>query len=154
MAMSIDFRWKVPTVSGQSADAEERSRGLQTLGAGIGTAIGNWRKEQRDKAIRELAQSNWQKQFDAAEAQRKLSNEMQGKQFAEQVRLNNANLARMSEEAETRKKQQEWLQRFYDTYVGEDPEEKEYRQLYQELYGEVPSAPSIDVLLNPGLKVR
>lgn len=154
MSMSIDFRWKVPTVSAQSADAEDRSRGLQTLGTGIGTAIGNWRKEQRDKAIRELAQSNWQKQFDANEAQRTLSNEMQGKQFAEQVRLNDANLARMREDADIRRKQQEWLQRFYDTYVGEDPEEKEYRQLYQELYGEAPGAPSLDVLLNPSLKVR
>lgn len=154
MSMSIDFRWKVPTVSVQSTDAEERSRGLQSLGTGIGTAIGNWRKEQRDKAIRELAQSNWQKQFDANEAQRVFSNEMQGKQFAEQARLNDANLTRMREDAETRRKQQEWLQRFYDMYVGEDPEEKEYRQLYQELYGEAPGVPSIDVLLNHNLKVR
>jgi hypothetical protein len=154
MGLSIDFRWKVPAVSGQSAEADDRAQGLQALASGIGRAIGSYRKEQREDAARRQAQENWQKQFDAAQQQQALSNAMQNRQFWEQKRMNDASLARQNEELARIRKQQEWLDRFYAENVGDDPEELEYQRLKEELFGGSPEMSAILGGLNPNIKVR
>ena len=151
--LSPDFRWKVPEFSGTSAQANSMAQGLNSLATGIGSAIKNYRKELQEKAIRDQAQDNWQKQFDASEAARKQQQqnwltqiavneaarrkqqENWEKQFGQTSKMQEAQLNQMRQQLARQQEQDAWLRDFYNKYFAEDPEEQEYNELRERLFG-------------------
>lgn len=169
MALSPDFRWKVPEFSGTSAQANSMAQGLNSLVTGLGSAIKGYRNELKEKAIRDLAQENWQRQFDSSEAARTQQQENWAKQFAaneaarkqqqenwqkqfgQTTAMQNAQLNQMRQQLLRQQEQDAWLRAFYDKYFAEDPEEQEYNELRERLFGNQPSDTNGASLVMSGL---
>lgn len=86
-------------------------------------------ENQREQKKLDQAQSNWDKQFAAQQEQRQLQNAMQNRQFWEQKRLNDQNLALQQHQLEKSQEQQQWMQKFYDEFFGNDDEYQELKKL-------------------------
>jgi ribosomal protein S4 len=101
----------MPTVGSPNAESDDMAQGLQQLGQGIGQMISGKRKWDRDQAIRDLAQENWERNF-----------ALQQQQF-------DFNKAAKEQELARQRQQDEWLKRFYGEYFGNDPEVTELQKL-------------------------
>lgn len=148
MAMNVTWNWRMPTVGSPNANADDMAQGIQTLGEGIGRLIGGKRKWERDQDIRDLAQSNWERNFAQQQAQSDRNYELQRDQYE---------LTKKAKEAEMERQriQDEWLQRFYEQYFGNDPEEQEYQELLARLQGGQQNAASQVMMgLNPQFNFR
>lgn len=166
--LSPEFRWKVPEFSGTSAQADSMAQGLSSLATGIGSAIKGYRNELKDEAIRNLAQENWMAQFDASEKARKQQQENWAKQFnaselarkqqqenwqkqfGQTTKMQEAQLNQMRQQLLRQQEQDAWMREFYDKYFAEDPEEQEYNELRERLFGN-PSEPGGASLVMSGL---
>ena len=122
MALNVNWRWNMPAVGSPNAESDDMAQGLQQLGQGIGQMIGGKRKWDRDQAIRDLAQENWERNFAQQKAQSDRNYALQQQQFE---------LTKAAKEQEmTRQRQQdEWLKQFYEQYFGNDPEVSELQKL-------------------------
>lgn len=122
MAMNVTWNWRMPTVGSPNANADDMAQGIQALGEGIGRLFGGNMKWERDKAIRDLAQNNWERNFAYQQAQSDRNYELQRDQYE---------LTKKAKEAEMERKriQDEWLKQFYEQYFGNDPEVTELQRL-------------------------
>lgn len=122
MAMNVTWNWRMPTVGSPNANADDMAQGIQALGEGFGRLIGGKRKWERDQDIRDLAQSNWERNFAQQQAQSDRNYELQRDQYE---------LTKKAKEAEMERQriQDEWLKQFYEQYFGNDPELSELQKL-------------------------
>lgn len=139
MALNVAWRWAMPQVGNPNAQSDSMAAGVQGLAQGISNMLTNannekWREQNqanldRDFKQREyqnlLAQSNWQKQYDLSKG------------------LQDFNMQRQ-------KTQDEWLQKFYDQFFGDDEEYQELLKL-RALYAGEPSQVSDAALIMKGL---
>lgn len=121
-ALSINWNWRMPTVGSPNAESDDMAQGLQQLGQGIGQMIGGKRKWDRDQAIRDLAQENWERNFAQQKAQSDRNFGLQQQQFE-------LNKASKEQEMARQRQQDEWLKQFYEQYFGNDPEVSELQKL-------------------------
>lgn len=144
MALNVQWRWGMPQVGSPNGPAEAQARGIQALGEGIGNLIRNIGEQER----RDLAQRNWERQF--AEQQQNARNQQQNweRQFEQSKALQDFNIGRQ-------RTQDEWLQKFYDAYFGDDAEWQELQKLRAK-YGKggdtVSDSSLIMMGLNPALR--
>lgn len=111
MALTVNWRWNAPQFSGDYAQANAMREGI--LGAAKGFA--DMMRNTRDEKWKQQAQENWQAQFDRAGDQWQ-------KQFDQNKAVQDFTMNRQ-------KAQDEWLQKWYAQYFGEDPQEKRYQEL-------------------------
>lgn len=148
MAMNVTWNWRMPTVGSPNANADDMAQGIQSLGEGIGRLIGGKRKWERDQDIRDLAQSNWERNFAHQQAQSDRNYQLQRDQYE---------LTKKAKEAEMERQriQDEWLKQFYEQYFGNDPEEQEYQELLARLQGgQQNAAAQVMMGLNPQFNFR
>jgi hypothetical protein len=112
----------MPTVGSPNAESDDMAQGLQQLGQGIGQMIGGKRKWERDQAIRDLAQENWERNFAQQKAQSDRNFALQQQQF-------DLTKAAKEQEMARQRQQDEWLKQFYEQYFGNDPEVTELQKL-------------------------
>ena len=122
MALNVNWNWRMPTVGSPNAESDDMAQGLQQLGQGIGQMIGDKRKWDRDQAIRDLAQENWERNFAQQKAQSDRNYELQRDQFE-------LTKAAKEQEMARQRQQDEWLKQFYEQYFGNDPEVTELQKL-------------------------
>lgn len=122
MALNVNWRWNMPTVGSPNAESDDMAQGLQQLGQGIGQMISGKRKWDRDQAIRDLAQENWERNFAQQKAQSDRNFELQQQQF-------DLTKAAKEQEMARQRQQDEWLKQFYEQYFGNDPEVSELQKL-------------------------
>ena len=122
MALNVNWNWRMPTVGSPNAESDDMAQGLQQLGQGIGQMIGGKRKWDRDQAIRDLAQENWERNFAQQKAQSDRNFELQQQQFE-------LTKAAKEQEMARQRQQDEWLKQFYEQYFGNDPEVSELQKL-------------------------
>lgn len=122
MALNVNWRWNMPTVGSPNAESDDMAQGLQQLGQGIGQMIAGKRKWDRDQAIRDLAQENWERNFAQQKAQSDRNFALQQQQF-------DLTKAAKEQEMARQRQQDEWLKQFYEQYFGEDPEVSELQKL-------------------------
>lgn len=146
--MNVTWNWRMPTVGSPNANADDMAQGIQSLGEGIGRLIGGKRKWERDQDIRDLAQSNWERNFAHQQAQSDRNYQLQRDQYE---------LTKKAKEAEMERQriQDEWLKQFYEQYFGNDPEEQEYQELLARLQGgQQNAAAQVMMGLNPQFNFR
>lgn len=122
MALNVNWRWNMPTVGSPNAESDDMAQGLQQLGQGIGQMIAGKRKWDRDQAIRDLAQENWERNFAQQKAQSDRNFALQQQQF-------DLTKAAKEQEMARQRQQDEWLKQFYEQYFGNDPEVSELQKL-------------------------
>lgn len=122
MALNVNWNWRMPTVGSPNAESDDMAQGLQQLGQGIGQMIGGKRKWDRDQAIRDLAQENWERNFAQQKAQSDRNFDLQQQQFE-------LTKAAKEQEMARQRQQDEWLKQFYEQYFGNDPEVSELQKL-------------------------
>lgn len=131
--MNVTWNWRMPTVGSPDANADDMAQGIQSLGEGIGRLFGGKRKWERDQAIRDLAQSNWERNFAQQQAQSDRNYELQRDQYDRNYALqrDQFELTKKAKEAEMERQriQDEWLKQFYEQYFGNDPEVTELQKL-------------------------
>ena len=155
MALNVQWRWSMPAVADPdrvaAGNRQDFLSGLDSLAAGLQKRGANQREQQK----LDQAQSNWERQFAAQQDQRQLANMMQNRQFWEQKRMNDQNLANQQFQLQRAQEQQEWMNKFYDKFFGSDPEWDEMKRLEAELSGGnsgINDASLIMMGLNPYLK--
>ena len=132
----------MPQVGSPNAQADAMAAGVQGLAQGIGQMISNankekWREQNQENLDRDYAlrqeqalqtQRNWQKQFDQSKA-------------VQDFQMNR------------QKAQDEWLQKFYDQFFGNDDEYKELQELRKKFGGNGISDASLVMMgLNSALR--
>lgn len=122
MALNVNWRWNMPAVGSPNAESDDMAQGLQQLGQGIGQMISGKRKWDRDQAIRDLAQENWERNFAQQKAQSDRNYALQQQQFE-------LTKAAKEQEMARQRQQDEWLKQFYEQYFGNDPEVSELQKL-------------------------
>ena len=155
MALNVQWRWSMPAVADPdrvaAGNRQDFLSGLDSIAAGLQKRGENQREQQK----LDQAQSNWERQFAAQQDQRQLANLMQNRQFWEQKRMNDQNLANQQFQLQKAQEQQEWMNKFYDKFFGSDPEWDEMKRLEAELSGGnsgINDASLIMMGLNPYLK--
>ena len=164
MALNVAWRWSMPQVGSPNAQSDDMAQGLNNLTQGIGRMIGGIRQENREDEQRRQAQENWERTFDENKLQRTLQQQNWARQFAQnqmqaarqqenwqkqyemQKALQDYNMSRQ-------KNQDEWLQKFYDQYFGDDEEYEELKRL-RALFGNE-GVSELDLImagLNPSLR--
>lgn len=122
MALNVNWRWNMPAVGSPNAESDDMAQGLQQLGQGIGQMVSGKRKWDRDQAIRDLAQENWERNFAQQKAQSDRNFALQQQQFE-------LTKAAKEQEMARQRQQDEWLKQFYEQYFGNDPEVSELQKL-------------------------
>lgn len=129
MGLNVQWRWSMP----QQGNPDQVAQGNRdSLMSGIDAIVSGLQKHgenQREQKKLDQAQSNWDKQFAAQQEQRQLQNAMQNRQFWEQKRLNDQSLALQQHQLEKSQEQQQWMQKFYDEFFGNDDEYQELKKL-------------------------
>ena len=165
MAMNVAWRWSMPQVADPNAQANDMAAGIQGLTQGLGKMIGGIRQENREDEQRRQTQENWERTFDESKLQRNLQQQNWLRQFAQnkaqqalaqenwqktyemQKALNDLNMSRQ-------KNQDEWLQKFYDQFFGNDEEYEELKRLRAK-FGNQGGPSELEMILsglNPSLR--
>lgn len=129
MGLNVQWRWSMP----QQGNPDQVAQGNRdSLMSGIDAIVSGLQKHgenQREQKKLDQAQGNWDKQFDAQQEQRQLQNAMQNRQFWEQKRMNDQALANQQHQLQKSQEQQQWMQKFYDEFFGNDDEYQELKKL-------------------------
>lgn len=143
MALNVNWNWRMPTVGSPNAESDDMAQGLQQLGQGIGQMIGGKRKWDRDQAIRDLAQENWERNFAQQKAQSDRNFDLQQQQFE-------LTKAAKEQEMARQRQQDEFMKRMYEQFFGNDPEQQELQKLLDK-YSTPGDASKVMIGLNPQL---
>lgn len=144
MALNVAWRWAMPQVGSPNAQADAMAAGVQGLAQGIGDMISNANKEK----WREQNQANLDRDFELRQDQVLQNQRNWQKQFDQSKALQDFNMQRQ-------KTQDEWLQKFYDQFFGDDEEYQELLKLREQFAGQpsqVSDAALIMMGLNPALR--
>lgn len=144
MGLNVAWRWAMPQVGSPNTQADAMAAGVQGLAQGIGDMIGNANKEK----WREQNQANLDRDFDLRQDQILQNQRNWQKQFDQSKTVQDFQMNRQ-------KAQDEWLQKFYDQYFGDDEEYQELLKLREQFAGQpsqVSDAALIMMGLTPGLR--
>lgn len=144
MALNVAWRWAMPQVGNPNTQADAMAAGVQGLAQGIGDMISNANKEK----WREQNQANLDRDFELRQDQVLQNQRNWQKQFDQSKALQDFNMQRQ-------KTQDEWLQKFYDQFFGDDEEYQELLKLREQFAGQpsqVSDAALIMMGLNPALR--
>lgn len=147
MALNVAWRWSTPQIGDPSTVAKQNQQGFENFAEGLGQMIGGIRQERREDAQRRQAQANWQATFDQAKANADQTQANWQKTYEMQKAIQDFNMNRQ-------KIQDEWLQKFYDQYFGDDDEYEELKQLRAK-FGNQGGPSELELILaglNPSLR--
>lgn len=151
MALNVQWRWSMPQVGNPDAVAQGNrdslNAGLDAIVSGLQKHGENQRADAKQKWLEDTTQQkfDYQKQQDLITQMNNNRNYMlQRDQFLQNKAVQDFDMQR-------KKQQDEWLQKMYETYFGNDPAEQEYQKLLAELQGqkEDNQAKQIMMGLNP-----
>lgn len=153
MALNVQWRWAMP----QQGNPDQVAQGNRdAFNEGLGALVqGILKKGENQREGQKLvqAQDNWNRQFAAQQEQRRLANEVQNRQFAEQKRMNDQNLLNQQYQLQLAQEQRQWLQKFYDQFFGNDDEYKELLELRKKFGNNGASDAALVMMgLNPSLR--
>lgn len=150
MGLNVQWRWSMPAVANPdqvaAGNRQDFLSGLDSVAAGLQRRGENQREQQR----LDQAQSNWERQFAEQQDQRHMQNMMQNRQFWEQKRMNDQAIANQQYQLQKAREQQEWMQKFYDQFFGDDAEYQELKKLRAQ-FGNQDSPASDSALIMMGL---
>lgn len=151
MALNVQWRWSMPQVGNPDAVAQGNrdslNAGLDAIVSGLQKHGENQRADAKQKWLEDTTQQkfDYQKQQDLITQMNNNRNYMlQRDQFLQNKAVQDFDMQR-------KKQQDEWRQKMYETYFGNDPAEQEYQKLLAELQGqkEDNQAQQIMMGLNP-----
>lgn len=133
MALTVNWRWNMPQVGSPNYGSEQNAKylneGLGAIAQGILKAGENRRADEKQKWLEEMESAKLEHQkYQDALAQRN-----NVRDYALQRDIFNQNKKRSDFDMNRQGKQDEWLQKFYDLYFGDDPDEIERIRLREEL---------------------
>lgn len=132
-ALNINWNWKMPTVGNPSEVAKTNQdyfmQGMDAIGNGIIKGGENRRADEKQKWLEDTTAQKFKHQVEQDRLAQMNANRNYGLQrdiFGLTKKRTEFDIGRQS-------KQDEWLQKLYSQYFGEDPEEIERLQLIEEL---------------------
>lgn len=137
MALNVQWRWNMPAVADPDRVAASNRQGFSE---GIGAvAEGLLRRGENRRKDEEIArqQENWERQFEQNADQWQ-------RQFEQNKAVQDFNMNRQ-------RTQDEWLQKWYETYFGDDPQERRYQELMAKYGNQSGNAGLVLAGLNPQL---
>lgn len=133
MALNVQWRWNMPQVADpDKAAASNRDYFLQGMGAigeGITKAGENKRADEKQKWLEDTTAQKFAHQVE----QDRLAQMNTNRNYMLQRDIFNQNKKRSDFDMGRQAKQDEWLQKFYNLYFGNSPDEIERIKLLEEL---------------------
>lgn len=133
MALNVDFRWRMPTVGDANAVAKTNQdyflQGMDAIGQGIIKSGENKRADEKQAWLEDKDFRDFQHKL----AQDRLAQANENRNYF--LRRDQYNMLKDKQEFDQARqaKQDEWLQKFYDQYFGNTPDEIERIKLLEEL---------------------
>lgn len=151
MALNVQWRWSMPQVGNPDAVAQGNR---DSLNAGLDAIVSGLQKHgenQRADAKQKWLEDTTQQKFDYQKQQDLITQMNNNRNYMLQRDQFNQNKAVQDFDMQRKKQQDEWRQKMYETYFGNDPAEQEYQKLLAELQGqkEDNQAKQIMMGLNP-----
>ena len=151
MALNVQWRWSMPQVGNPDAVAQGNR---DALNAGLDAIVSGLQKHgenQRADAKQKWLEDTTQQKFDYQKQQDLITQMNNNRNYMLQRDQFNQNKAVQDFDMQRKKQQDEWRQKMYETYFGNDPAEQEYQKLLAELQGqkEDNQAQQIMMGLNP-----
>lgn len=155
MALNVNWNWRMPTVgdpdkvaAGNRADFLS---GLDSIASGLIKSGENQRADEKQKWLENTTAQRMAMQRE----QNQLAQQNANRNYMLQRDQFNLNKEKQLQDMARQKKQDEWMQRFYDQYFANDPEEQEYQELLARLQGGQQNAASQVMMgLNPQFNFR
>lgn len=136
MALNVQWRWSMPQVGNPDAVAQGNrdafNAGLDAIVSGLQKHGENRRADEKQKWLEDTTAEKFAHQVE----QDKLAQLNANRNYMLQRDQFNQNKAVQDFNMQRQKVQDEWRQKFYDTYFGNDPAELEYQKLLAELKGQ------------------
>lgn len=136
MALNVQWRWGMPQVGNPDAVAQGNrdafNAGLDAIVSGLQKHGENRRADEKQKWLEDTTAEKFAHQVE----QDKLAQLNANRNYMLQRDQFNQNKAVQDFNMQRQKVQDEWRQKFYDTYFGNDPAELEYQKLLAELKGQ------------------
>lgn len=135
MALTVNWRWNMPQVGSPNYGSEQNAKylneGLGAIAQGILKAGENKRADEKQKWLEDTTAQKFAHQVE----QDRLAQMNTNRNYMLQRDIFNQNKKRSDFDMNRQGKQDEWLQKFYDQYFGNDPDEIERIRLLEELQG-------------------
>lgn len=133
MALNVQWRWNMPQVGSPNYGSEQNAKylneGLGAIAQGILKAGENRRADEKQKWLEDTTAQKFAHQVE----QDRLAQMNTNRNYMLQRDIFNQNKKRSDFDMNRQGKQDEWLQKFYDLYFGDDPDEIERIRLREEL---------------------
>ena len=133
MALTVNWRWNMPQVGSPNYGSEQNAKylneGLGAIAQGILKAGENKRSDEKQKWLEDTTAQKFAHQVE----QDRLAQMNANRNYMLQRDIFNQNKKRSDFDMNRQGKQDEWLQKFYDLYFGNDPDEIERIRLREEL---------------------
>ena len=135
MALNVNWNWRMPTVGNANEVAKANQdyfmQGMDAIGQGIMKGGENKRADEKQKWLEDTTEQKFQHQL----AQDKLAQNNETRNYF--LRYDQLGLLKDKQEFDQARqaKQDEWLQKFYNQYFGDTPDEIERIKLLEELKG-------------------
>lgn len=155
MALNVNWNWRMPTVGDPdkvaAGNRQDFLSGLDSIAAGLIKSGENQRADEKQQWLENTTAQRMAMQRE----QNQLAQQNANRNYMLQRDQFNLNKERQLQDMARQKKQDEWMQRFYDQYFANDPEEQEYQELLARLQGGQQNAASqIMMGLNPQFNFR
>ena len=155
MALNVNWNWRMPTVGDPdkvaAGNRDSLLSGLDSIAAGLIKSGENQRADEKQQWLENTTAQRMAMQRE----QNQLAQQNANRNYMLQRDQFNLNKERQLQDMARQKKQDEWMQRFYDQYFANDPEEQEYQELLARLQGGQQNAASqIMMGLNPQFNFR
>lgn len=133
MALTVNWRWNMPQVGSPNYGSEQNAKylneGLGAIAQGIIKGGENKRADEKQKWLEDTTAQKFAHQVE----QDRLAQMNTNRNYMLQRDIFNQNKKRSDFDMNRQGKQDEWLQKFYDLYFGNDPDEIERIRLREEL---------------------
>lgn len=155
MALNVNWNWRMPTVGDPdkvaAGNRQDFLSGLDSIASGLIKSGENQRADEKQQWLENTTAQRMAMQRE----QNQLAQQNANRNYMLQRDQFNLNKERQLQDMARQKKQDEWMQRFYDQYFANDPEEQEYQELLARLQGGQQNAASqIMMGLNPQFNFR
>lgn len=133
MALNVNWNWRMPTVGDANAVGKTNQdyfmQGMDAIGQGIIKGGENKREDEKQKWLEDKDFRDFQHKV----AQDKLAQANETRNYF--LRYDQLGLLKDKQkfDQDRQRKQDEWLQKFYDQYFGDTPDEIERIKLLEEL---------------------
>lgn len=136
MGLNVQWRWSMPQVGNPDQVAQQNrdylNEGLGAIAQGILKRGENQRADAKQKWLEDTTAEK----FDYQKQQDLITQMNNNRNYQLQRDTYNQNKAVQDFDMQRKKQQDEWLQKMYETYFGNDPAEQEYQKLLAELQGQ------------------